>query len=75
MKKKIHKKTFLSNLRESLGVATAWKMARCLDLPFTTYYNAELQPGMPSKHVCKAVVKAFGWEKVQAAFGEELGRK
>jgi len=65
-------KTFLAKLRESLGIATPWKMARCLGLHFNTYYGAELRGGLPSKSLLKTIIKRFGWAKVAKSLREEL---
>ena len=71
-KKKDSEKSFLGKLRKQLGIATPWKMARCLDIPFTTYYSAELDGGLPSKRMLKLLTDKFGWEKVSPAIQAEL---
>ena len=72
LEKNDSEKTFLANLRESLGVPTAWKMAQRLKLPFTTFYNAEIRGGIPSDRLLRALVKEFGWEKLGNAIKKEL---
>lgn len=70
--KKIPNKSFLRNLRESLGIKTRWKMAQRLDMPFGTYNAAEVDGRLPSKQVIKRLVTEFGWEKVAPALRGEL---
>ena len=65
-------KSFLAKLRKELGIATPWKMARCLGLPFTTYWAAELRGTIPSPRIVKLLKDKFGWEKIGPAIEREL---
>ena len=70
--KKIPNKSFLRNVRESLGIKTRWKMAQRLEMKFGAYNAAEVSGGLPSKQVIKRLVAEFGWERVGALIQAEL---